>query len=196
MKKLLLMAVVLAFVGGVSILGAEDHSLKEFNPSWTIHELAASEAVPVKRLAGELGLNLGDDRNSSLSTLGISKQDAEDALVRYRDAEPGMVRNIILVGMLIVFASLVVVAFLIGLFKHLQVFDKSQRVKTGIGTISSRGDLGERNIAAVVTTIFLYEEEVELENRLLLTWKRASSRVWKSGEGMPNAVHSAARRGR
>jgi len=201
-KKVLFAVVFITFFGSFSFLAAEESALKGFNQSWTIHELAASESIPVKQLTSNLGLDFADIRNSSLSDLGITRQDAESALVRYRADEPGMVSGIVLVGMLIVFASLVVVAFFISLFKHLYILEmiksrsKSQTAETEVGIITSRGEMSDNALAAVITAIFLHEEEVDSENRLLLTWKRVSARAWKTGEEMPNALHFAARRGR
>jgi len=201
-KKILLTALFSVLIGGSSFLAAEESVLKGFNQSWTVHELAASESVPVKQLTSNLGLDFADIRNRSLSDLGITRQDAESALARYKADEPGMVSSIVLVGMLIVFASLVVVAFFISLFKHLHIFEKikfrrkTQTAETEVGVITSRGDMSENALAAVITAIFLHEEEVDSENRLLLTWKRVSARAWKTGEEMPNALHFATRRGR
>jgi len=201
-KKFILIFTVVFFSGWGAGLCAGESSLTGFSQSWTLHELAASESIPVKQLARELELDLTTSRDRSFSELGVSRQNAEDALNRYREAEPGMVSSIVLVGMLIVFASLVVVSFFISLFRHLHLFEKitarrkSESVDTAIGTISSRGDLSEKALAAVVTAIFLHEDEVDSENRLLLTWKRVSGRGWKTGEEMPNALHFAARRGR
>ncbi len=201
-KKFLITTLFFFLIGGSSFLAAEEGMFKGFSQSWTVHELAASESVPVKQIAAALGLDFGDISNRSLSNLGITRQDAESALVRYRAEEPEMVSSIVVVGMLIVFASLVVVAFFISLFKHIHILEKinlrgkSQTAETKIGTISSRGDMSESALAAVITAIFLHEEEVDSENRLLLTWKRVSARAWKTGEEMPNALHFAARRGR
>ncbi len=167
-----------------------------FSPSWTIHDLAASKSVPVKQLARDLGLDFSSASGKSLSELGISREDAVAAFTRYREAEPGMVGSIVMVGMLIVFVSLVVVAFLISLFKHFHIFEKKRTVKTEMGKVSSYGDMSGKAVAAVITAVFLYEEEVDTENRLLLTWKRVSARRWKTGDEMPNALHFAARRGR
>jgi hypothetical protein len=43
-------------------------------------------------------------------------------------------------------------------------------------------------LAAVVAAIFLHEEEVEEENKLLLTWKRASTNMWKASRSMSNDI--------
>ncbi len=76
------------------------------------------------------------------------------------------------------------------------IFEKKRTVKTEMGKVSSYGDMSGKAVAAVITAVFLYEEEVDTENRLLLTWKRVSARRWKTGDEMPNALHFAARRGR
>jgi len=199
-KKILLTAIVFILLSGV--VGAQDGVLVGYNQSWTLHDLAASEKIPVKQLARDLGLDYREVQDRSLSELDISRQDAEAALTMYREAESDMVGSIVLVGMLIVFASLAVVSFLISLFKYLHIFGrkdsgkKRHTVKTDIGNISSSGELSEKVVAAVVAAVFLHEGDVEMENRLLLTWKRTSSRVWKSGDEMPNAIHFASRRGR
>ena len=53
------------------------------------------------------------------------------------------------------------------------------------------------SIAAVVAAIFLHEEEVEAETRLLTTWKRrASTNMWRAHDSMPNEAYYSARRGR
>ena len=199
MKRRTTIAIVVMFAAFTTAV-AQDQV--EFNSSWSIHELAASESVPVKSLARELEINLDEDADVSLSSLGISRVDATDAIERYRTAEPEMVGSIVAVGMAIVFVSLVVVAFLISLFQHLHLFGggqsgrKPRSVKSVVGTITSEGDLGETSIAAVVAAVFLHEEQVDAENRLLLTWKRASGNPRRTSETMPNASYFASRRSR
>ena len=124
----------------------------------------------------------------------MTKADAKKALVEYRKGELGFVRNIAETGMLIVFVSLIVVAVLIGLLRHLHIFEKKgntpgrgeSSVRSIVGTISSSGDMSDYALAAVVAAMFLHEEEVDEENRLLLTWKRASTNMWKASRSMPN----------
>jgi len=199
MKRIAFVIVALVLTA-VPFLAAD--GLASFDPSWTVRELATSEAVPVKSLANQLELELGEVEGESLSSLGVSRTDAEEAIAAYREGESSMVGSIVAVGMIIVFVSLVVVAFLISLFQHLHMFDsrprsqKSKSVKSVVGTITSTGDLGERSIAAVVAAIFLHEAHVDAENRLLLTWKRATGGTWRTGGAMPNASYFAAKRGR
>ena len=195
---------VLAIVGLMALAPflAADDELRSFDTAWTIHELADSVSVPVKQLASELGLELSEIHGQSLSQIRVSKQEAIDAITRYRDSETGMVGVIVAIGMIIVFVSLGVVAFLISLFRHMHIFDeggfvrRSRSVRSMVGTITSQGDLSEQSIAAVIAAIFLHEEEVESENRLLLTWRRATSSVWRTGGAMPNSMYFSAKRGR
>ena len=48
-RYVLIMIVVLFTVA--QLLAADGVELVSFNPSWTVHELAVSESVPVKQLA-------------------------------------------------------------------------------------------------------------------------------------------------
>lgn len=199
MKRTVVVIAILLLGTAPSVV-ADGDGLTAFNSSWTIRELAESESVSVKGLAVQLKLDLADADGHSLADLGIGRAAAADAIESYHEAEPGMVGSIVAIGMIIVFVSLVVVALLISLFRHLHIFDRGRRkprsVKSVVGTITSKGDLSGRSIAAVVAAIFLHEEEVDAENRLLLTWRRASTSVWRTGGAMPNSSYFAAKRGR
>jgi len=198
MRKLSIAAGFMLILTG-SLFGADD--LQDFRPTWTLHELAAAASVPVKSLAASLDLELRSAEGETLSSLGISRADATKAIADYHENEDSLVVTIVIEGMSIVFGSLIVVAFLISLFKHFHLFDrkrsarKPRSVKSVVGTITSQGDLGELSIAAVVAAIFLHEKHVDAENRLLLTWKRASAGAWRRGQVMPNATYFATRRG-
>ena len=127
--------------------------------------------------------------------IGIDEETASKAVLEYRSSEDRLVRSIILVGMAIVFTSLIVVAFLVSLLRHLQFFERRSKADNGsrsvpsvVGTITSSGDLSDYSIAAVVATIFLHEEEVDAENRLLLTWRRSTGSAWRTGGLMPNSA--------
>ena len=198
--KRLVGTIAIFLLGVAPFIAADD--LVDFNSSWTIHELAASEAVPVKSLAAKLELDLDAAQGRSLASLGITRTAAEEAIESYREGEAKMIGNMVGVGIMIVFASLVVVALLISLFRHLHLFDRDRSVprprsvKSVVGTITSQGDLSEQSIAAVVAAIYLHEEHADAENRLLLTWKRASGSAWRTGGAMPNRTYFAAKRGR
>jgi Na+-transporting methylmalonyl-CoA/oxaloacetate decarboxylase gamma subunit len=193
--------IMLLVAAAAAVTYGEPPELVSFQPGWTLSELAASESIPVKRLADQLGLELRQVGDRSLADLDVTRDEARDAVAAYRESESGFVAGIVGVGMMIVFLSLLVVALLISLFKHMHLFDRPRKARTRsvqsvVGTITSSGDLSEYSIAAVIAAIFLHEDEVDSGNRLLLTWRRASTSAWRTGASMPNDLHSAARSSR
>jgi hypothetical protein len=102
--------------------------------------------------------------------------------------------NVVLVGMSIIFVSLVIIAFLVDLLKHFQKREKnnkfSEQKKIISNTISSLkpllhkeqvSELNHNVQLAILTTIFLYENEIENQSKMLLTMKRTKTSAWKQG---------------
>ena len=150
-----------------------------------------------------LGIDYETSRGQTLRELSLSKEAVVKGFQVYRDGESKLVGSMALTGMIIVFSSLIIVSFLISLLRHLHIFDRrasdSTKVKSAdsmVGTITTTGDMSQHAIAAVVAAIFLHEEEVATENKLLLTWKRASTNLWKASRAMPNDTFYNAKRGR
>ncbi len=202
MRILVAGSMLLFLIAGVAVAGGNAEPEFEYRSNWTVHEFAASQKIPVKKLCTVLDLDLPALQGPSLSSLGIDEATAEKAVLEYRSGENKLVRSIILVGMAIVFTSLIVVAFLVGLLRHLHIFERSKSdtasrsAPSVVGTITSTGDMSDYSIAAVVATIFLHEEEVDAENRLLLTWRRSTGSAWRTGGPMPNSAYFDAKRGR
>ena len=194
MKRIMFVCLLICSVSSVGFAVGEREQENLYQSSWTLREFAESNQVPLRKITADLGKDLDTQASSTLAELGVTKADAKKALAEYRKGELSFVRNIAETGMLIVFASLIVVAVLIGLLRHLHIFDKKRNtpgqgkssVRSIVGTISSSGDMSNYALAAVVAAIFLHEEEVEEENKLLLTWKRASTNMWKASKSMPN----------
>jgi hypothetical protein len=184
MKRTLL--IILLFCGiaaAVSALGEREPS--RYESAWTLHEFAQANRVPPRKLSAMLGKDFDEHGSATLAELGVSESDAAEVLGKYYGGELGFVGNIAEIGMLIVFVSLI---------RHLHIFERTgegraadkRSVRSIVGTISSSGDLSDYALAAVIAAIFLHEEEVEQENKLLLTWKRASTNMWKASRSMPN----------
>ncbi len=203
MRNLLASSLLLFVVTGIAVAAGSAEPTFEYRSSWTVHEFASSQKIPVKKLCAALDLDLPSLDGPSLSSLGIDEETAAKAIREYRSSENRLVRSIILVGMGIVFTSLIVVAFLVSLLRYLQFFERrsksngtSRSVPSVVGTITSTGDMSDYSIAAVVATIFLHEEEVDAENRLLLTWRRSTGSAWRTGGLMPNSAYFETKRGR
>lgn len=110
--------------------------------------------------------------------------------------------NVVLVGMFIIFFSLVVIAFAVDLLKHLQKRKKKSKFveqkKIISEKISHLKPLHHKEKAtplhhnvqlAILTTLFLYENEIENQSKMLLTMKRAKTCTWKQSSRllMPNS---------
>ena len=109
--------------------------------------------------------------------------------------------NIVFAGMVVVFLSLLLVAVIIDLLKHLRKRDKAVEkgenelgVKKKIVSISpvqprtQNVPLNQKILTTVVMTIFLHENEVENHSKMLLTMKRAKISQWQQSSKlhMPN----------
>ena len=206
MKKLCIATLLLFLAGAYGFGRGSSEEPYVHDPSMTIRELSAAQHVPIKSLSAYLDAESSLVVDTSLRTLGITGPDVIKALEGYRAGESRFIWSIVGTGMLIVFTSLLLVSLLIGLFRHLHIFDRSARrgensertsVGSVVGTITSSGDLSERSIAAVVAAVFLHEEEVEAETRLLTTWqRRASINLRRTHDALPNEAYYSARRGR
>lgn len=101
-----------------------------------------------------------------------------------------LVFNIVLIGMIIVFASLVIIALIIKLFCYFQT--KKNPIERSAKSISKKliliSQISKRltsppidhNLkAAAIIIIFLYENEVETQSKMLLTMKRTKTSQWQ-----------------
>ena len=109
--------------------------------------------------------------------------------IRSKEIDTHLVVNILLVGMVIVFSSLLIIALIISLFRYLDTNEKllTKSTKTfsnkfvSISNISKKFPIPiDHNLkAAIITIIFLYENEVENQSKMLLTMKRAKISPWQ-----------------
>lgn len=194
MKRVLFLCLLSCLISSAGFAVGEREQDFLYQSSWTLQEFAHANQVPLRKITAALGKDPDTQASSTLAELGLTKADVKEALGEYRKGELGFVQNITEIGMLIVFVSLIIVAVLIGLLRHLHIFENKGKttrsakrsVRSIMGMISSSGDMSHYALAAVVAAIFLHEEEVEAENKLLLTWKRASINMWKASKSMPN----------
>ncbi len=101
-----------------------------------------------------------------------------------------LVFNIVLIGMIIVFASLAIIALIIKLFCYFQT--KENPIERSTKSISKKlisisqtskrltsPPIDHNLKAAAITIIFLYENEVETQSKMLLTMKRTKTSQWQ-----------------
>ena len=108
--------------------------------------------------------------------------------------------KIVMVGMVVVFSSLILVSLLIGSLQHFInpkikkiKIEPKKTVQTPIGKISANeGDLSTNAIIAVITALHAHVEDVEQRNKIIMDWRRAPVSMWKSVNkaSFPNHDHN------
>lgn len=191
---LLLIIIPLAISGIIE----EDSSLPA--AEWerlTLQEAAVRADIPVKKLKNYLELNLLTDNSLTMAELKIAQADYQQIIENYNRNRKSFYIGIVLVGMSIVFLSLALVGFIINHIRILHFFDNFRRNKitsapVTISTTARGINLSQNDIVALITAIYLHEQEAEEQDRLLLTWKRASISMWKAAGKirMPNLLFS------
>ncbi len=178
-----------------------DKKLNRYFSTVTIRSLAADCGYPPKKMIYYQDIDVGKTEYSrTLASFNKTPADIKEGLDRYKASERDFMWAIVLLGMIIVFLSLIITGTLISLLEHLQHLKrpgrKKKKIKTAAGIVSTfDGEINEATVAAIITAVYLHEVTIEEENRLLLTWKRASASVWKASSPMPNNLFFRAKRG-
>jgi Na+-transporting methylmalonyl-CoA/oxaloacetate decarboxylase gamma subunit len=192
MKKLNL---ILLLILPLLLLAADNVADKNNSLSvrMDLKETALHLDIPVKQLKIYLELDPNTDPGLTLEELHISKRAVNKALQNYNNSKQSFYTSIIIIGMLIVFASLIIVGLIIDRMKLLRHLEKKQRKPSAsLANFTAQGSNkpSQNDVIAAITTIYLHELEAEEENKLLLTWKRASISLWNAAGklNMPNRI--------
>lgn len=172
--------------------------VSEMNTEMSFSEISELTKIPLKKLLNNLDLKYEIDIKSPVKEFGINSEKLNTAIQKYETNRKKFYTGIVLVGMIIVFTSLVAIGFIIAQLRHLHFFEnlkknKVNRIKYNplSGKIITHEDLNNNTIIAAITTLFLHEIEVEEHNSLHLTWKRTQISQWKlSGRAIkPNSQY-------
>lgn len=159
---------------------------EEISQNTTLREFSEKSCIPVRKVIEYLQLPDDTCIDKSLAELNCSSQDLQDVAKRYDQNKFTYQWAIVIVGMGTVFASLILVAVVIGQLRHLD--KKKRKSKPQIPAPSSvnlETDQENDIVAAITTTLYLYELELEESNRLMLTWKRTPLSMWKAAKYIP-----------
>jgi hypothetical protein len=155
-------------------------------------ETAFQLEIPVKQLKIYLELDPDTDLNLTLEELHVSKKAVSQALAAYEESQHSFYTGIVIVGMLIVFVSLIIVGLIIQRMQSLKYLDKKKEKKISLSRVTGTNGrkISQNDIIAAITTVYLHELKTEEQSRLLLTWKRASLSLWNASAkfNMPNRV--------
>jgi len=191
MKKILILFIIVFSV----VCFAEEKKLN-FSPETTLLEISAQTNIPVKKITQYLKLENQTEFNVSIQELGISNKDLEKAFAEYHSNMKSFYSGIIIVGMGIVFVSLLIVGFIISLLQHIGKPKKKKKsvVQTSVGTVTAPKDhISSNGIVAAITAMFLHDADER--DKIELTWKRQTISLWKAAGMVENRVFED-RRGR
>lgn len=158
----------------------------KLNNRMTLRQYSEKTCIPVRKLIEYLELPQGVDIDKTVAELNRTTSNMMEARDRFEKNQSSYHWGIVVVGMGTVFVSLILVALVIGQLRHLD--KKKRKIEPQIPKYSTAGlDTSEEDdlVAAIVTSLYLYELEVEENNRLMLTWKRAPVSMWKASRLIP-----------
>ncbi len=208
MKKTLVLSILFLIL--FSMIQAENPEDLNITSDMSLMETAQKTGIPYKKLISYMNVSDSVNISTKLSALNLGKADVDKAIVEFNKIEKSMYGTITLIGMLVVFSSLLIIGIIIAQLEHLANYEKWKEkkkeakakktaavsVKTDIGTISTDMPQTSMNaIAAVIATLHMHVSDAERQQKMLLTWKRIPSSLWKAYNitDMPNRAFNKRR---
>ena len=188
--------IIILFIIVFSVVCFAEEKKLDFLPETTLLEISSQTNIPVKKITQYLKLEDQTEFNVSLQELGISTEDLKKAIAEYHKNTKSFYTGIIIVGMGIVFVSLLIVGFIINLLQHIGEPKKIKKtvVKTPVGTVTASKDhISSNGVVAAITAIFLHDADEK--DKIELTWKRQTISLWNAAGMVENRVFED-RRGR
>lgn len=183
-KNILWIAVLLLIFG--SLFGNKTN--KVITKKSTIMSISKGFDMPIKKLEGKLNLERSD-QNKTLQELNIPVQKIKNIVNQFENNKMEFSWGVVIVGMVVVFLSLLLIGFIISQLQHIENLGKKKEkksvsnsvsVNTSVGKVTALSDQISANaIVAAVTALHLHVMEIEETNKLLLTWKRTSLNLWR-----------------
>jgi len=177
---------ILLFVFLVVVCFADPQKL-QFPPTTTLQEISTQTNIPVKKITQYLKLDNQTDFNVSLKELGISNEAINKAISEYNTNTKSFYIGITFVGMGIVFASLLLVGFIINSLQHISESKKKINIKIPVGTVTApKEHISSNGIVAAITAMFLHDADEK--DKINLTWKRQAFSGWHAAGMVENKV--------
>ncbi len=187
MKKYLLIISLLIFFG---TLISEEISVDK---NKTLLELSLEHEVPVKKIIEYLELPQNVNLQKTLTELKVQSIDFQNCIKRFEEEKVSYSYGIVVIGMLVVFFSLIITGFLIAQIEHIGKWEKrddkiEKEKKEELTTVHTEyakvtgkiSEVSTNAIVAAITALHLHRMEVEETNKMMLTMKRNRISLWKS----------------
>lgn len=178
-----------------------------YDDSYSLESICLLKNIPFKKMSEYLNLDPQDvnNRSRTLRDLGVEALDIEDMEKRFKDERIDFSSTLTVLGMSVVFVSLILTSLLISQLVHLnrkneKKESKPTHISSPVGTITTKypENLSSDAVVAVIAAIHKHKQETDEENRIMLTWRRANISMWHaSGKvEMPNSVFKAIKKSR
>ncbi len=160
----------------------------------TLIEVSQSTQIPVKKLKTYLELAADVSNDATLHDLNISLEKVNTLEKKFSKDIIAYARSITMVGMIVVFVSLIFTGIFIGLLKFAAPKNK-KNVKIVKSRHANNEGISANAIVAAITALHIHMLEVE-QDPIMLTWKRVANTTWQnfSRMKMPNKEFSKERR--
>lgn len=125
------------------------------------------------------------------------------AIIEFDQKKWGFSWSIVLVGMLVIFTSLLITGTFVSQIQNLHfndlrnLFSKQKKKKLPeISASSSQTNISPNAIIAVICALNAHIQDAETQNKLELTWSREPVSLWKSTNkiNLPNTVYAYKKR--
>ena len=173
------------------------YNLKNFgyDDYTTIEKVCLLKNIPFKKMAEYLEIDPQEvsNRTKTLKDLGVNAQKINELEKRFDDNILDFSSTLTVLGMSVVFISLILTSLLISQLVHLNKKKETKVATTSpIGKISTKNieDLSSDAVIAVIAAIHKHKIDTDEQNRIMLTWRRANVSMWQaSGKvEMPNST--------
>lgn len=198
---------------GIEYVKAGKLNLFMVRGNMSIKEIADSISMPVKKLKFMLKDKLAayGEVNSEFAGLKSQSRRWDSILIADLNIEPKLIADnfeefyanrlsfggsITLVGLVIVFLSLLLISLLIAQFQHLAKVTKKKEkantaksVSTPVGTVTGAPEqLNANSVIAVIAAVHKYRSSLKQRKRILMTFNRHKVNMWNSSGKvkMPN----------
>jgi hypothetical protein len=178
------------------VLLAQETLKYGFNETSTLLQISVKYHIPVKKLKHLLELDPNNPalNHRTVQSLNLELEDIMAAVKEFEETLDKTGYNIILVGMLVVFAALFITSIVILQLRHLNILTQEkqpvQKVKinqTG-KLLAAHPSITNNDIVAAITALQIYRRQIEERRRLALTFHRDKANYWRAAGlyAMPN----------
>lgn len=172
-----------------AIVNYQDIRQYGYDQTLTLKEVSQKNHLPIKKLIEYLKLNPRDKSlyQATLKDLHVRPADIDIIVKDFKENLPQFGAILTVLGMSVVFFSLILTALIISQLVHVGKTGKQEHkhghsVQTPVGKVTAKKheDLSTGSVIAVITAIHLRMQELEEENKLMLTWRRANVSMWQA----------------